>query len=96
MLSTLKKTGKIFYDQAVKLKWSEKINLIDNKSYNTILKNGIIKLENNFEKFASYINQNYIENILKEDLKISSKVLDIRNSNKNNLVNHLVGLTIKS
>ena len=95
MLSTLKKTGKIFYDQAVKLKWSEKINLIDNKNYNTILKNGIIKLENNFEKFASYINQNYIEHILKKDLKISSKVLDIRNSNKNNLVNHLVGIDDK-
>ncbi len=93
MLRNLKKTGKIIYDQAVKYKWSEKVNIINNNNYNNILKNGIIKLDNNFEKFSSYINKNYIEILLKEkNEKSSLKVLDVRNSNINNLINHYIGI----
>ena len=93
MLKVLKKSAKIIYDQSVKIKWSEKINNKENKNYKEILDKGIIKLQTNFENFSDYLNENYIKKLHQGDLRnIDTKVLDLRNSNPNNLINHYVGI----
>lgn len=92
MLSRLKKIGKIFHDQAVKYKWSEYRVKTSNKNYNEIVDNGIIKLNKNFNTFSSYINKNYIDNLLKGNNKIPSKVLDLRDYSVNNLINHYISI----
>lgn len=93
MLKILKKSAKIFYDQSVKIKWSEKINKEENENYNEILNNGIIKLKTNFKNFSNYINENYIKKLLQGNFQnINTEVLDLTNSGSNNLINHCVGL----
>lgn len=92
MLSRLKTIGKIFHDQAVKYKWSENKVITTNKNYNEITDNGIIKLNKNFGIFASYINKNYIDNLFLGNNKTPFKVLDLRGSSKNNLINHFISI----
>ena len=92
MLRRLKTIGKIFHDQAVKYKWSEKKVKTSNKNYNKIIDNGIIKLNENFNNFSSYINENYIKNLLIDNNKTPHKVLDLRDSSKNNLINHFISI----
>tara|TARA_B100001057_G_C22756138_1_gene913847 strand:- start:23 stop:847 length:825 start_codon:yes stop_codon:yes gene_type:complete len=92
MLNPLKKIGKIFYDQAVKNKWSVKQKISNNSRYNEILKNGIVKLDENFIQFSNYINETYIKKLINETDQVNFKVIDKRGSDENNILNHIIGI----
>ena len=92
MLNHFKKLGKIFYDQAVKNKWSVKKKITDNNGYNKILKNGIIKLDENFSQFSDYLNENYIKKLLSGTDQINYNVIDLRGSEEDHLLNHIIGI----
>lgn len=93
MIAGLKKFCKILHDQVVKYKWSEEKITSLNKNYNKILENGIIKLDNNFSTFSSYITNYYIKNLLTEKKNgVPFEVFDNRGDNKNNLINHFISI----
>ena len=64
MLNIVKKIRKSFHDQAIKLKWSEKIKYYDDVDYKELIEFGILKFRVNFVDFAEYLNINYIQNII--------------------------------
>lgn len=92
MLNQIKKLGKIFYDQAVKSKWSVKKKISDNNGYNEILKNGIVKLDKNFSQFSNYLNENYVEKLISGNNQIKFNFIDQRDNTKNHLLNHIIGI----
>ncbi len=88
-----KKIVKSFHDQAIKLKWSEKIINDNDAEYNELKEYGVLKFKINFENFANYININYVKNILSnQSNKTPHGFFDNRGNDRNALVNHYLNL----